>query len=118
MALRVVGRRRPDSVWHHPHLPGGALRPRLRRLRRRVRGPVRAVGMGHRWDPTGPLRRLGGPHLRSWSRGHHVRATRKLRHYRGAVPLALFGIKGYGAVLGVIATPVLVVNAASPTVFA
>jgi len=37
---------------------------------------------------------------------------------RGAVPLALFGVKGYGAVLGVIATPVLVVNAAAPTVFA
>jgi Major Facilitator Superfamily len=37
---------------------------------------------------------------------------------RGAVPLALFGAKGYGAVLGMIATPVLVVNAASPTVFA
>jgi len=37
---------------------------------------------------------------------------------RGAVPLALFGVKGYGAVLGVIATPVLVVGAASPTVFA
>ena len=37
---------------------------------------------------------------------------------RGAVPLALFGAKGYGAVLGVIGTPVLVVNAASPTVFA
>ncbi len=37
---------------------------------------------------------------------------------RGAVPLALFGAKGYGAVLGVIATPILVVNAASPTVFA
>jgi MFS family permease len=37
---------------------------------------------------------------------------------RGAVPLALFGAKDYGAVLGVIATPVLVVNAASPTVFA
>ena len=37
---------------------------------------------------------------------------------RGAVPLALFGVKGYGAVLGVIATPVLVVSAASPTVFA
>ena len=37
---------------------------------------------------------------------------------RGAVPLVLFGAKGYGAVLGVIATPVLVVNAASPTVFA
>jgi MFS family permease len=37
---------------------------------------------------------------------------------RGAVPLALFGARGYGAVLGAIATPVLVVNAASPTVFA
>jgi hypothetical protein len=37
---------------------------------------------------------------------------------RGAVPLALFGARGYGAVLGVIATPVLVVNALSPTVFA
>src|SRR5262249_34602174 len=37
---------------------------------------------------------------------------------RGAVPLALFSAQGYGAVLGVIATPVLVVNAAAPTVFA
>jgi Major Facilitator Superfamily len=37
---------------------------------------------------------------------------------RGAVPLALFGAKGYGAVLGAIATPVLIVNAASPTMFA
>jgi hypothetical protein len=37
---------------------------------------------------------------------------------RGAVPLVLFGARGYGAVLGVIATPVLVVNAASPTLFA
>ena len=37
---------------------------------------------------------------------------------RGAVPLALFGARGYGAVLGVIATPVLVVGAVSPTVFA
>jgi MFS family permease len=37
---------------------------------------------------------------------------------RGAVPLALFGVKGYGAVTGVIATPVLVVGAAAPTVFA
>ena len=37
---------------------------------------------------------------------------------RGAVPLALFGPNGYGAVLGVIATPVLIVNAVSPTVFA
>jgi len=37
---------------------------------------------------------------------------------RGAVPLALFGATGYGAVLGLIATPVLIVNAASPTLFA
>jgi len=37
---------------------------------------------------------------------------------RGAVPLALFGVKGYGAVLGVIATPILIVNAFSPAVFA
>jgi hypothetical protein len=37
---------------------------------------------------------------------------------RGAVPLALFGATGYGAVLGVIATPILLVNAASPTIFA
>ena len=37
---------------------------------------------------------------------------------RGAVPLALFGARGYGAVLGVIATPILVVNAGSPTAFA
>jgi hypothetical protein len=37
---------------------------------------------------------------------------------RGAVPLALFGVRGYGAVLGRIATPVLLVNAASPTLFA
>jgi MFS family permease len=36
---------------------------------------------------------------------------------RGAVPLALFGPNGYGAVLGVIATPVLIVNAAAPTAF-
>jgi predicted MFS family arabinose efflux permease len=37
---------------------------------------------------------------------------------RGAVPLALFGPAGYGAVLGIIATPILVVNAVSPTLFA
>jgi len=37
---------------------------------------------------------------------------------RGAVPLALFGANGYGAVLGVLAAPVLVVNAVSPTLFA
>ena len=37
---------------------------------------------------------------------------------RGALPLALFGPNGYGAVLGMLATPVLIVNAASPTLFA
>src|SRR6185503_11235944 len=37
---------------------------------------------------------------------------------RGAVPLALFGAEGYGAVLGVIATPILLVNAFSPALFA
>ncbi len=37
---------------------------------------------------------------------------------RGALPLALFGAKGYGAVLGLIATPILLVNAFSPTLFA
>jgi MFS family permease len=37
---------------------------------------------------------------------------------RGAVPLALFGADGYGAVLGVIATPILLVNAFAPAIFA
>lgn len=37
---------------------------------------------------------------------------------RGAVPLALFGSQGYGTVLGLIATPILLVNAFSPAVFA
>jgi MFS family permease len=37
---------------------------------------------------------------------------------RGAVPLALFGRDGYGAVLGLIATPVVIVNATAPTIFA
>ncbi len=37
---------------------------------------------------------------------------------RGALPLALFGTERYGTVLGVLATPILIVNAASPTVFA
>ena len=37
---------------------------------------------------------------------------------RGAVPLALFGAQGYGTVLGLIATPILIVNAFSPAVFA
>lgn len=36
---------------------------------------------------------------------------------RGSLPLALFGAAGYGAVLGVIATPASIVAAASPTVF-
>ncbi|MBN9267230.1 MAG: hypothetical protein J0I75_22185, partial [Hyphomicrobium sp.] len=37
---------------------------------------------------------------------------------RGAVPLALFGAEGYGRVLGLIATPILVVSALAPTVYA
>lgn len=37
---------------------------------------------------------------------------------RGALPLALFGARGYGAILGLIATPILLINAFSPTVFA
>ena len=37
---------------------------------------------------------------------------------RGALPLALFGASGYGAVLGLLATPIVVVNAAAPTLFA
>ena len=37
---------------------------------------------------------------------------------RGAVPLALFGAEGYGAVLGLIATPVLLFGALSPLLFA
>ena len=37
---------------------------------------------------------------------------------RGAAPLALFGTQGYGAVLGLLATPIVVVNAAAPTIFA
>jgi MFS family permease len=37
---------------------------------------------------------------------------------RGAVPLALFGPHEYGTVLGLIATPVLLVNALSPAGFA
>jgi len=37
---------------------------------------------------------------------------------RGAVPLALFGANGYGTVLGILATPILLVNATSPTLLA
>jgi MFS family permease len=37
---------------------------------------------------------------------------------RGAVPLALFGAEGYGTVLGVLATPYLVLAALAPAAFA
>ncbi len=37
---------------------------------------------------------------------------------RGALPLALFGAAGYGAVLGLVATPISIVIAAAPTLFA
>ena len=37
---------------------------------------------------------------------------------KGAVPLVLFGRKGYGEVLGILATPNLVLNAAAPLLFA
>ena len=37
---------------------------------------------------------------------------------RGAVPLALFGPAGYGTVLGLIATPIMLVNALAPTIYA
>jgi predicted MFS family arabinose efflux permease len=37
---------------------------------------------------------------------------------RGAVPLGLFGPKGYGEVLGILATPYLVMNALAPVIFA
>ena len=37
---------------------------------------------------------------------------------RGAVPLALFGTKGYGEILGILATPYLILAAVSPTAFA
>ncbi len=37
---------------------------------------------------------------------------------RGAVPLALFGPQGYGAVLGALATPYLLVNALAPAALA
>ena len=36
---------------------------------------------------------------------------------RGALPLALFGPDRYGSVLGMLATPILIVNAVSPTLF-
>ncbi len=37
---------------------------------------------------------------------------------KGAVPLALFGPKGYGEILGIISAPNLVLNAAAPLLFA
>jgi Major Facilitator Superfamily len=37
---------------------------------------------------------------------------------RGAVPLALFGTKGYGEILGILATPYLIMNAIAPMIFA
>jgi hypothetical protein len=37
---------------------------------------------------------------------------------RGAVPLALFGAKGYGTVLGILATPYLLLAALAPAAFA
>lgn len=37
---------------------------------------------------------------------------------RGAVPLALFGAAGYGHILGVLATPYLLINAVAPLAFA
>ncbi|MCB1511739.1 MAG: MFS transporter [Hyphomicrobiaceae bacterium] len=37
---------------------------------------------------------------------------------RGAVPLAMFGAKGYGEILGILATPYLLINALSPAAFA
>lgn len=37
---------------------------------------------------------------------------------RGAVPLHLFGTEGYGAILGLLATPYLILNAVAPTAYA
>ncbi len=37
---------------------------------------------------------------------------------RGALPLALFGTEGYGRILGVLATPYLLINAVAPLAFA
>jgi MFS family permease len=37
---------------------------------------------------------------------------------RGAVPLALFGTRGYGEILGMLATPYLILNAIAPLIFA
>lgn len=37
---------------------------------------------------------------------------------RGAVPLYLFGPQGYGTILGILATPYLILNAIAPAIFA
>jgi MFS family permease len=37
---------------------------------------------------------------------------------RGALPLALFGTQGYGTILGILATPYLLINALAPAAFA
>ncbi|MFZ4809568.1 MAG: MFS transporter [Hyphomicrobiaceae bacterium] len=37
---------------------------------------------------------------------------------RGAVPLYLFGAQGYGTILGILATPYLILNAVAPALFA
>ncbi len=37
---------------------------------------------------------------------------------RGALPLALFGAEGYGKILGILATPYLLINAIAPLAFA
>ena len=37
---------------------------------------------------------------------------------RGAVPLYLFGTAGYGTILGILATPYLILNAIAPAIFA
>ena len=37
---------------------------------------------------------------------------------RGAVPLALFGVRGYGEVLGILATPYLLLAVIAPAAFA
>ncbi len=37
---------------------------------------------------------------------------------RGALPLALFGTEGYGQILGILATPYLLINALAPLAFA
>ena len=48
----------------------------------------------------------------------HSAAQGVITIVRGAVPLALFGAEGYGAVLGMLATPFVIVNATAPAIFA